>query len=37
MQLTDYQATYFAHELTRRHPPDSIEKLAGVLFEVEPV
>lgn len=31
MQLTDYQAKYFAYELTRRHPPDSIEKLAGAV------
>ncbi len=26
MNLTDYQAKYFAHELTRRFPPDSVEK-----------
>nr|WP_200872657.1 hypothetical protein [Polycyclovorans algicola] len=31
MQITDYQAKYFAYELTRRHPPDSIEKLAGAV------
>lgn len=28
MSFTDYQAKYFAHELTRRFPPDSIEKVA---------
>ena len=27
MSLTDYQAKYFAHELTRRFPPDSVEKV----------
>src|SRR6267143_489081 len=27
-QLTDYHAKYFAHELTRRFPSDSLEKLA---------
>jgi adenine-specific DNA-methyltransferase len=29
MQLTDYHAKYFAHELTKRYPSDSAEKLAG--------
>ena len=29
MDLTDYHAKYIAHELTRRFPPDSAEKLAG--------
>lgn len=29
MNLTDYQAKYFAHELTKRCPSDSLEKLAG--------
>jgi adenine-specific DNA-methyltransferase len=29
VNLTDYHANYFAHELNRRHPPDSLEKLAG--------
>ena len=27
MNLTDYQAKYFAHELTRRFPPDSLERI----------
>src|ERR1041385_7526511 len=31
MSLTDYQAKYFAYELTRRTPSDNIEKLAGVV------
>lgn len=29
--LTDYHAKYFAHELTKRCPSDSIEKLAGAV------
>jgi adenine-specific DNA-methyltransferase len=31
MQITDYQAKYFAHELTKRCPSDSVEKLAGTV------
>ena len=31
MQLTDYHAKYFAYELTKRCPSDSIEKLAGAV------
>ncbi len=31
--LTDYHAKYFAHELTKRCPSDSIEKLAGALVD----
>jgi adenine-specific DNA-methyltransferase len=31
MKLTDYHAKYFAHELTRRCPSDSLEKLAGAV------
>jgi len=31
MPITPHQAKYFAYELTRRHPPDSLEKLAGVV------
>ena len=27
MSLTDYHAKYFAHELTRRFPPHSVEKI----------
>ena len=29
MNFTDYHAKYFAHELTRRCPVDSVEKLDG--------
>lgn len=29
--LTDYHAKYFAHELTKRCPSDSLEKLAGTV------
>jgi adenine-specific DNA-methyltransferase len=29
MNLTDYQAKHFAHELTKRCPSDSLKKLAG--------
>ena len=35
MQLTDYHAKYFAHELTKRCPPDSAEKLAGALVDAQ--
>lgn len=35
MPLTDHQAKILAHELTRRHPPDSIEKLAGVVASAQ--
>ena len=31
MGLTPYHAKYFAHELTRRYPSDSAEKLAGAV------
>lgn len=31
MNLTDYHAKYFAHELTKRYPPDSLEKFAGTV------
>ena len=31
MQLTDYHAKYFAYELTKRCPSDSLEKLAGAV------
>ena len=40
MNLTDYQAKYFAHELTRRFPPDSVEKItvafAGAQVDLNP-
>jgi len=35
VQLTDYHAKYFAHELTRRCPPDSVEKLASALMDAQ--
>jgi SNF2-related domain len=31
MMTTDYQAKYFAYELTRRYAPDSAERLAGAV------
>lgn len=31
MNITEHQAKYFAHELTRRFAPDSAEKLAGAV------
>ena len=35
VQLTDYQAKYFAYELTKRCPADSVEKLAGALIDAQ--
>jgi hypothetical protein len=35
LSLTDYQAKYFAHELTRRFPPDSVEKLTAALVDAQ--
>ena len=35
MNLTPYHAKYFAHELTRRCPPDSVEKLAAALADTQ--
>src|SRR2546422_10388429 len=35
MQLTDYHAKYFAHELTKRCPSDSAENLAGALVDAQ--
>lgn len=35
MQLTDYHAKYFAHELTKRCASDSVEKLAPVLADAQ--
>jgi len=35
MQLTDYHAKYYAHELTKRYPSDSVEKLASVLADAQ--
>src|SRR5258707_12918726 len=31
MMMTDYQAKYFAYELTQRYAPDSAERLAGAV------
>ena len=35
MSLTDYQAKYFAHELTRRFPPDSVERLTAAIADAQ--
>ena len=35
MQLTDFHAKYFAHELTRRCASDNVEKLASVLADAQ--
>ena len=35
MQLTDYHAKYYAHELTKRCSSDSIEKLAASLADAQ--
>ncbi|GEM_PF-1557276 len=35
MNLTPYHAKLFAHELTKRCPSDSIEKLAGALVDAQ--
>jgi superfamily II DNA or RNA helicase len=35
MNLTNYHAKYFAHELTKRSASDSVEKLAGVLADAQ--
>jgi hypothetical protein len=35
MPITDYHAKYFAHELTKRCPPDSVEKLAGAVASAQ--
>lgn len=35
MQFTNYHAKYFAHELTKRHSSDSIEKLASALADAQ--
>src|SRR5574338_240835 len=31
MTLTDYHAKYYAHEITRRCPPDSTERIASAV------
>ena len=35
MQLTEYQTKYYAYELTKRCPADSLEKLAGALVDAQ--
>jgi hypothetical protein len=35
VQLTEYQTKYYAYELTKRCPADSIEKLAGALVDAQ--
>ena len=35
MRLTDFHAKYFGHELTKRSPSDSVEKLAAVLADAQ--
>jgi adenine-specific DNA-methyltransferase len=35
ISLTDYHAKYFAHELTKRCPSDSAEKLDGALVDAQ--
>lgn len=35
MQLTDYHAKYYAHELTKRCPSGSLEKLAASLADAQ--
>jgi len=35
MQFTDYHAKYIAHQLTRRCPPDSAERLAGAVASAQ--
>jgi adenine-specific DNA-methyltransferase len=35
MNLTSYHSKYFAHELTKRCPSDSIEKLASALVDAQ--
>jgi hypothetical protein len=35
MQLTAFHAQFFAHELTRRHPSDSLEKLTATLANAQ--
>ena len=35
MPITDHQAKYFAHELTRRFPPDATARIAGALVDAQ--
>ena len=35
MQITDYHAKYYAHELTKRCSSDNLEKLAASLMDAQ--
>ena len=35
MELTPYHAKSFAYELTKRCPPDSVERIAGALVDAQ--
>jgi hypothetical protein len=35
MQITSYQAKYFAHELTKRCSSDTVEKITSVLADAQ--
>ena len=35
MSITPYHSQYFAYELTRRSPSDSMDKLAGALVDAQ--
>ncbi len=35
MSITDYHAKYYAHELTKRSPPGSLDKLAGAVASAQ--
>ena len=35
MKITNYQSKYIAYELTRRFPPDSVEKLTAALVDAQ--
>ena len=35
MDLTDFHAKYFAYEITRRYPSDSVEKFAAALADAQ--
>lgn len=35
MDITDYHAKYYAHELTKRCPSDSLEKLTSTLVDAQ--
>ena len=37
MKLSDYHSAYYAHEMTKRCPSGSLEKLAGALVDAQVV